>query len=117
YVAEAGMTAAAAAIFQNPFEARWYKQGISRYGGFSGTWSSALAGGTCTVVAEDVVKATLDPKSEKSFQDARYNRIDIFSRGTYEDYSVVLYQAIVLMPEEPVYEGIPATMGTTGTQF
>ncbi len=106
YLAESTMTAAAAAIFQNDFKSRWYRQKSGRYGGYYGEWAGSYGAGSFEVVAEDMVKATVKEDDEKSVKEATYNRIDLFSKGTCEGYSVVLYQALVLMPEEPVYEGI-----------
>ena len=113
YVAEAGLAAAAAAIFQNDFEARWYKKGSpnGKYGGFSGECSGTYGGGTYRVVAEDVVhldgaeyaKLGGQDAQIKFLQEATYERIDLFCEGTYGSYTVVAYQALALLPEEPVY--------------
>lgn len=102
-IAESALSGAAAVIFQNPFENRWYKDGRSAYGGFSGRTTGKYGGGTYEVVAEDVVKGNTDPANEEALAELTYNRIDLFSKGTYEGFSVVVYQALVLMPEEPVY--------------
>lgn len=107
YLAESAMTAAAAAIFQNDFKSRWYRQRPGRYGGYYGEWAGTYGEGSFTVVAEDIVKSTVKEDDEKSVKEATYNRIDVFSKGTCAGYSVVLYQALVLMPEEPVYEAVP----------
>ncbi|MBI4870493.1 MAG: hypothetical protein HY814_02890 [Candidatus Riflebacteria bacterium] len=106
YIAESAATAAAAAIFQNDFKGRWYRQHPGRYGGFCGKWTGHYGEGTFEVVAEDVVKARVNEGDEKSVKEATYNRIDLFSKGTCGEYSVVLYQALVLISEERVYEGV-----------
>lgn len=107
YVAEAGLAAAAAAIFQNDFEARWYKKGSSpngKYGGYSGECSGSYGGGKYRVVAEDVVRAEgIDFKDRKSVEELTYDRVDLFAEGTYGSYTVVAYQALAFLPEEPVY--------------
>lgn len=145
YIAESALTMAAAAIFQNDFEARWYKQSSTpngKYNGFSGSYTGSYAGGSFRVVAEDIYKAkpvkmrdtegspdavtflTAAEVEIKARQDHEvaakltYDRIDMFAEGTYGNYTVVAYQALALMPEEPVFKYVDAqSMGGDMTNF
>lgn len=145
YIAESALVMASAAIFQNDFEARWYKQTPKpngKYNGFSGSFEGAYAGGTYRVVAEDIYKAKPIKLSDtESGPDAvtfltaaeveiraredhkvaaklTYDRIDLFAEGTYGNYTVVAYQALALMPEEPVFKYVDAQdMGGDRTNF
>ncbi len=145
YIAESALNMAAAAIFQNDFEQRWYKQSSKpngKYNGFSGQFEGKYGGGTYKVVAEDIYKVTPIKMSEKegsadsvTFMTAAevansvhnnhkvaakltYNRIDLFAEGTYGNYTVVAYQALALMPEEPVYKLVSSeSMGQDKTNF
>lgn len=107
YVAEAALAAAAASIFQNDFEARWYKQGTTangKYGGFCGESKGSYGGGSYRVVAEGVVRTDgMKFDDRKSVEELTYDRIDLFAEGSYGSYTVVAYQALALMPEEKVY--------------
>jgi len=124
-IAEAGLAKGSAMIFQNEFEQRWYKQVRSKYG-FTASFTGEISGGEYEVRAEDIIN-TLRPDMvggdvvarQKRVSKLKYNRIDLFSRGTYGDQSVIVYQAVVLKPEEKVYsydtelvvmpDGSPAT--------
>ena len=145
YIAESALNMAAAAIFQNDFEKRWYKKTSKpngKYNGFSGCFEGEYGGGRFRVVAEDIYKATPIMMSDKfgsedsyPFMSAAevainaqknhevaakltYNRIDLFAEGTYGNYTVVAYQALVLMPEEPVYKLVDSQpMGDNMTNF
>ena len=107
-IAESALSMASAAIFQNNFEARWYKTTSSpngKYGGYAGSYEGTYGGGHFKVVAEDIV--IMDGQSVDSKQDLEemtYNRIDLFAEGTYGNYKVVAYQVLALMPEEKVYK-------------
>jgi len=127
YVALAGLAKATALVFQNDFEQRWYKQDKSKYG-FTGSFSGEVGGGKFVVRAEDVVnEMTSDMvggdavSRENRVTKLTYNRIDLFARGTYGDQSVIVYQAVVLKPEEKVYayQAVPVTYsnGATGTAY
>ena len=145
YIAESALNMAAAAIFQNDFESRWYKSGSrpnGKYNGFSGSFEGSYGGGSYKVVAEDIYKAQPVKMSDKegsadsvTFMTAAevanavqkdhkvaakitYNRIDLFAEGTYGNYTVVAYQALALMPEEPVYKHVKSeSMGADKTNF
>ena len=127
YVALAGLAKATALIFQNDFERRWYKQDKSKYG-FTGKFTGSIGGGDFEVRAEDIVNG-LSPdmtggdaaSRERRVTGLTYNRIDLFARGTYGDQSVIVYQALVLKPEEKVYayDAVPVVYpnGAKGTAY
>jgi len=145
YIAESALNMAAAAIFQNDFEKRWYKQTSQpngKYNGFSGSCAGSYGGGTYRVVAEDIYKARPVKMSDtegspdavtfmtaaeveiKAREDHKvaakltYDRIDLFAGGTYGNYTVVAYQALALMPEEPVFKYVDShSMGGDMTDF
>ena len=109
---------------------------------FSGSFEGNYGGGKFKVVAEDIYKVQPIKMSEKegsadsvTFMTApevanavqkdhkvaakiTYNRIDLFAEGTYGNYTVVAYQALALMPEEPVYKLVKSeSMGADKTNF
>lgn len=112
-VARAGLAHASALIFQNDFENRWYKmqQGPHGfYGTLEGTVGSGAYLGTYKVVAEDIANEMPaqwqgdEPEAKAlRLEGLKYNRIDLFSEGTFGDTRVIVYQAVVLYPEERVY--------------
>lgn len=112
-VAQSGLAHATALLFQNSFPERWYKQNPGAYG-FWGTLEGSVGAGsekgTYKVVGEDIANE-LPPEWKGNAPDARaarlenlkYNRIDLFSEGVYQGTRVILYQSLILHPEEPVY--------------
>lgn len=128
YIAQAGLARATALIFQNDFENRWHKGATRSAYGYTGVFRGELGGGSYEVRAEDVMNR-LTPEmtgSDAASRVARvtgltYNRVDLFARGTYGDQSMIVYQAVVLKPEEHVYAwdetetALPS--GATGTAY
>lgn len=126
-IALAGLAKATALIFQNDFESRWYKQSKSKYG-FTGSFSGEIGGGEYEVRAEDIVNEMSSGMTggdsvsrENRVTKLTYNRIDLFARGTYAKQSVIVYQAVVLKPEEKVYSydetPVSYANGATGTTY
>lgn len=113
-LARSGLAHASALIFQNPFEERWYKQNQGPHGYF-GVLEGKLGEGTpeegsYKVVAEDIAnelpsgwEGSDSSAKAKRLEGLKYNRIDLFSEGIFRDTRVILYQALVLYPEEKVY--------------
>lgn len=105
YIAEAGLAIAGSLVFQNDFENRWYRKTVGKYG-YTHVIGGDFAGGTYRVRAEDVMNELtneLKNDKEKRINKLTYKRIDIFSRGSFGNESVVAYQALSLHPEERVY--------------
>lgn len=123
--AQAGLAHGAALIYQNPFTARWYKQQQGPhgyYGVVEGTVGEGLELAGYRVVAEDVAneleedwKGASPEAKAKRIENLTYNRIDLFSEGSYGDSKVILYQAVILHPEEKVYEADKSESGSTVT--
>ena len=113
-VARAGLAHASALIFQNEFTDRWYKQTPGPhgyYGVLEGTIGVDPYEGTYKVVAEDIANELPadwvgdDPEAKANrLEGLKYNRIDLFAEGNYGGTRVVVYQAVMLYPEEKVYE-------------
>lgn len=112
-LAQAGISKAAALIYQNTFEDRWYKQ-VQGPHGWVGTLEGLLGEGPdegyYKVVAEDVANELPpdwvgnSPEAKaKRIEGLTYNRIDLFAEGVFGNSRILLYQAIVLLPEEKVY--------------
>jgi hypothetical protein len=101
YIAEAGAAVASAQIFNDGFDKRFYKNEIEGPWGYVGHLAGDYGGGNYYVVCEDIANPMKDAKKE--FTGLTYNRIDLFSRGTYRDVSVVVYKALIIHPEEKVY--------------
>ena len=108
-IALAGLAKATALIFQNDCESRWYRTNKSKYG-FTDSFAGEIGGGEFEVRAEDIVNE-MSPdmvggdsvSRENRITGLTYNRIDLFARGTFGNQSVIVYQAVVLKPEEKVY--------------
>lgn len=105
YIAESAIAIASSLIFQNDFEARWYRKVVGKYG-FTHVIEGEFAGGTYRIRAEDVMNELTD--AMKNDKEARiktltYKRVDLFARGVFGSESVVVYQALSLNPEEKVY--------------
>jgi hypothetical protein len=120
-LARSGLAHASSLIFQNPFENRWYKQFQGPHGYFGvleGTLGEGSEQGTYKVVAEDIAnelpddwKGANSAAKAKRLEGLHYNRIDLFSEGNYGDARVIIYQAVVLYPEEAVYSYIKSESG------
>lgn len=119
YIAEAGAAAATAQIFGNDFEKRFYKGQQQGPWGYVGQMKADFNGGEYTVVCEDITNPVKDPAKE--FTKATYNRIDLFSRGTCDGVSVVIYKALILHPEEKIYSwktrNVEQADGKTMTEY
>lgn len=112
-VAQAGLAHASALIFQNPFEERWYKQhqGPNGYFGvLEGSIGRDPYQGSYKVVAEDIAnqlpgdwEGDAPEAKAKRLEGLKYNRVDLFAEGNYAGTRVIVYQGIMLYPEEPVY--------------
>lgn len=120
-VARAGLAHASALIFQNEFSDRWYKQTPGPhgyYGVLEGTIGEPPFDGTYKVVAEDIANELPEdwvgdePEAKaKRLDGLKYNRIDLFAEGHYGDTRVVVYQAVMLYPEEKVYQYEKSELG------
>ncbi len=112
-LAQAGIAHASALIYQNSFEERWYKQTQGPHG-WVGTLEATLGEGAdegyYRVVAEDVANEVPEDKrggdaASKAWriENLTYSRIDLFAEGVFGESRVLLYEAVVLLPEENVY--------------
>lgn len=112
-LARAGMAHATALIYQVPFEERWYKQNEGPYGYWGSLESTLGEGGTegyYRVIGEDVASEMPEEWKEDTpeakalrIENLTYSRIDLFAEGVFLDSRVILYESIVLYPEQKVY--------------
>lgn len=119
YIAEAGLAKASALIYQNAFVERWYKGKRSKYG-FCDSFTEQFGGGVYEVFAEDVIhpmSSTMVTDKEERIRKLRYARIDLFARGRFGRSSIILYQSIVLHPEEAVYTADIDSSDPTRTRY